>query len=741
LLTLTGTGGTGKTRLALALAANLLDSFMDGIWFVDLSAITDPFLVTPAIAQVLGVREAGQQALLETLKQAVRDRQLLLVLDNFEQVVTAAAEVAELLAVAPGLKLLVTSRTPLHISGEHEFPVPPLGLPDPTQPATSEGLSQYEAVALFIQRAEAARPDFQVTNQNAPAVAEVCARLDGLPLAIELAAARIKLLPPQALLSRLSNRLQLLTGGARDRPARQQTLRGTIDWSYSLLDGGEQVLFRRLAVFVGGCTVEAAEAVCTPDGRPGLDVLEGLGSLVDKSLLQQGTGPDSQPRFRMLETIREYALERLVGSGERDEIHRRHAEHYLVLAEAAEPELRGQHQALWLERLSREHDNLRGALGWALDRGDAELALRLSGPLWRFWEIRHPSEGQRWLERALADSAGVAAAVRAKALNAAGNLAMRRFDDEQAAALHTACLALRRELGDQRGVAASLSNLGVVLWHQGKPAAARTLYEESLAAWRELGDAWSVAVLLNNLANALVDLGDTGAAGAMYDESLGLFRELGDRAYVAGVLNNLGKWAREQGDYARAAALSRESLVLRWELGDRPGVAVSLDNLAVVAQRRGQGQRAARLWGAAEVLREVLGFPLPPEDRAVHQRAVAAARAQLGEEACATAWAEGRALPLEQAIADALAPEAPPAARTGGAAAARPAGPLTRREHEVAVLLAQGLTNRQIAQELVISESTAGIHVEHILAKLGFHSRAQVAAWVAEQGLRSASAD
>jgi len=393
LLTLTGTGGTGKTRLAIAGASALVDQFADGVWFVDLSSTADASLVTATIAQALSIREVGQEAPLETLKQALSDRQTLLVLDNFEQVVAAATDVAELLAVAPGLKVLATSRAPLRISGEHEVPVPPLGLPDVAHP-TSENLSQYEAVALFIQRAEAARPDFRVTNENAPAVAEICARLDGLPLAIELAAARVKLLPPQALLGRLTNRLRILTGGARDRPARQQTLRGAIDWSYGLLDENEQPLFRQIAVFSGGCTLQAVEAVCIAATDLTDDLVDGLGSLVDKSLLRQEAPSSSEPRFRMLETIREYALERLEESSEAESLRLRHANYYLSLAQQAQPALRGPRAARWLEQLEAEHENLRAALSWAVEADERDVGLRLAGTLGEFWEMRgHLSEG------------------------------------------------------------------------------------------------------------------------------------------------------------------------------------------------------------------------------------------------------------------------------------------------------------------------------------------------------------
>src|SRR5688572_13755648 len=403
LLTLTGPGGIGKTRLALQAAADLLEDFPDGTYLMLLATLTEAELFLPAVAETLGVRETGEQPLDESLKDYLHERRLLLVLDNFEQVLEAAPTVTELLAVAPGLKVLATSRAPLGLYGEHVYPVPPLTLPDLKRPPPLERLTQYEAVGLFLERARALKPDFEVTNESAPAVAEICVRLDGLPLAIELAAARIKMLPPKAILQRLTSRLKLLTGGARDLPERQRTLRATIEWSHALLDEGEQLLFGRLAVFAGGRALEAIEAICDAEGDLPVDAFEGVSSLVDKSLLGQEEGPNGEPRFVMLETIHEFAREKLQGSGEAEQIKRVHAEYFLTLAEEAFPELRGPDQLEWLERLEAEHDNIRTALSWALEGKEVEVALRLGGALSWFWSMRgYYGEGRRWLEEALA---------------------------------------------------------------------------------------------------------------------------------------------------------------------------------------------------------------------------------------------------------------------------------------------------------------------------------------------------
>ncbi|MFQ5796796.1 MAG: BTAD domain-containing putative transcriptional regulator, partial [Candidatus Bipolaricaulia bacterium] len=647
LLTLTGVGGSGKTRLGLKVAADLIDHFEDGAYFVDLSPLRDPELVISAIAQTLSVKEFGDRPLIDILKRFLRGKQMLLLLDNFEPVVAAAPQVAELLATSPRLKLLVTSREPCHVSGEHVLQVPPL--------------IQSEAVQLFIERALAVNPDFAVTDENASTIAEICIRLDGLPLAIELAAARITLLSPQALLKRLGNRLKLLTGGGRDLPARQQTLRATIDWSYDLLDASERTLFRRLSVFVGGGTLEAVEAVCVKTGDLELevDVLAGLASLMDKNLLQQKEQADGEPRFRMLETIREYGLERLETSGEAEATRHTYADYYLALAEEAEPELHGgPEQEMWLDRLEMEHDNLRAALEWLEQSEEVEEELRLAGALWWFWFIHgYLSEGPERLEGALAEAEGsdVSATVRAKALHGAGVLTLFQGDLGRAAELLEEGLALFRELENKRGSAYSLRELGHVAAKQGDYGRAATLSEESLALSREIGDKWDAAYSLIGLGHVARHQGDLGRVTELCKESLTLFRELEDKPGIADSLRELGVTAAVQSDYGRAVALFKEALALYREVGYKPGSTESLEGLAGVAGANGQPERAARLFGAAEALREAIGFPLPPSYRAdYYDRNVAAVRTKLGEEAFAMAWAEGRAMTLEQAIAYAL---------------------------------------------------------------------------------------
>jgi predicted ATPase len=658
LLTLTGAGGTGKTRLALQLAADRLDDFSDGAFCVDLAPIRDPELVTATIAQTLGIRESGHHPLWESLKAYLAEKQLLLVLDNFEQVLPAAARVVELLQAAPGLKVLVTSREALHVSGEQEFPVPPLSVPEAERRRPVSVLGQYGAVALFVQRAAQAKPEFALTEANAVAVAEICRRLDGLPLALELAAARVKLFAPEALLSRLANPLKLLVGGARDRPSRQQTLRETIQWSYHLLNGGERRLFRRLCVFVGGCTLEATEAVCSPDGELETELLEGVASLVDKSLLQQAAGPAGEPRFWMLETIREYGAEALRQSGEEPLLRRRHRDWFLALAEQAVPEYSGREAGAWLERLETEHDNLRAALEWS-GQYEPEGALRLAGALWRFWMGQGClGEGRERLGAALRGAERRAelrrSGMRAAALDAAGVLAYQQGDYTASRSLLEESLALFRELEDKGGIALCLTHLGLLAYFQGDYTASRSLLEESLAMLSELGDRKGMGLALNALGRVAYEQGDYVAARSLPAESLTIFRETGHQWGIAASLDSLGRVVYDQGDYSAARSLHAESLTIRREMGNKLSIAEPLESLARLAAQGREWERAVRLWGAAAALRETIGAPRSPLWRAEWERDLGAARAALGEEAFAAAWAAGRALPLEEAVAYAL---------------------------------------------------------------------------------------
>ncbi len=616
LVTLTGPGGVGKTRLSLQAAADLLNDFGDGVCFVPLAPMSDPDLVVPTIAQTLGIKEGGGQPLLDLLKASVHEKRLLLLLDNFEQVVAAAALLSDILTACPQLKMLVTSRAVLHLRSEHEFPVSPLALPDLEHLPANETLAQYTAVALFLERARAARPDFQLTAASSRAIAEICVRLDGLPLLLELAAARIKLLPPQALLARLSHRLQVLTGGGRDVPARQQTLRNTLAWSYELLDGEEQRLFRRLSVFAGGCTLGAVEGLYTALGELPADLLNGVASLMDKSLLRQTEQEGEEPRLLMLETIREYGLEALAVSGEMEGTRRAHAAYYLALAEQAELELGGPQQGAWLDRLEREHDNLRAALQWSLEQaGDEEAgqrretALRLGGALYMFWwTLGHWSEGRTFLERALAASEGVAPSVRAKALYAAASLSFIQSNYERTEALSEESLALYRELGDQRGIALSLWVLGNVAWVRGVTAKARSLLEEALALFKEVDDKEYAAYSLFSLGLLASSQGEYARACTLFEESLVLFREIEHKRGIAHTLSQLAlALFVSQGDQARVRSLLEECLALSREIGFKEGIAASLLYLGQLALSQGHSATARSQVEESVVLYKEMG--------------------------------------------------------------------------------------------------------------------------------------
>src|SRR2546430_11302200 len=655
LVTLTGTGGVGKTRLALGVAAAVNADFADGICFVALAPLIDPGLVLSTIAQALGVQEQGSRPLLEGLQDHLREKQLLLLLDNFEQVVSAAPVVAELLVAAPRLRVLVTSRTSLHLSGEHEFVVPPLALPDLRNLPPPDRLLQYGAIRLFVARAQAAHSAFVMTGENATAIAAICQQVDGLPLAIELAARRSKLFAPQALLSRLRNRLKLLVGGAQDLPLRQQTLRGTIAWSYDLLGQDEKALFRRLAVFVGGCTLEAAEAVCTAQGDLLIDVLEAVAALVDKSLLRQETQADGQPRLLMLETIREYALERLAASGEAEAVQRQHAIFFLRFSEEAEPKIRGAEHFLWRTRLEVEHDNLRAALRWTLESQEAEMGMQLAFSLVAFWRASNQDrEGRNWCEQVLAQPGTRArTAARAMALLAAGAMTMFQGDLPQAQLLLEESIAIGREVGRaaKRTLALALALLAYGVLLQGNLGAARELAEEGVRLFREVGEAWGTALALNHLGRATLELGGPVAARPRLEESAALFRAgnmqrlamplntlgrvalrqgdepgarayceealavaraTGDELFIAEALAQLGTVALHVGDSGQATALYQQSLTLIWTRGYRECIAEDLAGLAATASLLRPPERAARPFGAGEAVRPGSGIPLFP---------------------------------------------------------------------------------------------------------------------------------
>jgi predicted ATPase/DNA-binding CsgD family transcriptional regulator len=589
LLTLTGTAGVGKTRLALQVATELLDDFADGVYFVPLAPITDPHLVIPTIAHSLGLTETTNQPVLELLQTYVQDRHLLLLLDNFEQIITAAPLLAALLEACPDLKLLVTSREVLHLRAEQQFPVPPLSLPDLKQLPDTETFPRYTAIALFLQRAQATRPDFQLTTGNARTVADICIRLDGLPLAIELAAARIKVLSPQALLARLERRLQVLAGGARDLPERQQTLRNTIQWSYDLLGAEEQRIFRCLAVFVGGFMLEAAEAVFTAREKVAGDVFHAVTSLIDKSLVQQQQPTDAEPRLMLLETIREYGLECLAANEEMEVTRRAHAAYYLQLAEEAEPHFGGPEEAAWLDRLERELNNLRAAMQWAVEGGEAgesiETALRLVLALRRFWMVRSSfNEGRDVLKRALASSEGVAPLLHAQALEAAGMMAFFQDDFEQVDLLCRESLALYRELEHTPGIALSLFWLTSVSEQRGNWMEARQLMEEALALFKQVGNREYIAWSNARLATQLALQGEYTRARALREETLRRFREQGNLFGVAAQLNASAYGLfLSGGDPARVRSLAEEGLARARELCHPSLICQALGYLAELA--------------------------------------------------------------------------------------------------------------------------------------------------------------
>jgi predicted ATPase/class 3 adenylate cyclase len=651
LVTLIGPGGTGKTRLGLQVAAEAGQGFSGGVSFVPLATIDDPALVASAIGHAIGIRDAGARPPEEPLLEYLREREVLLMLDNFEQIVVAAPLVGRLLAGAPQLKVIVTSRSPLHISAEHEFPVPPLQLPDPRHLPSLESLSQYESVALFIERARSVKPDFAVTNENAPAVAEIAARLDGLPLAIELAAARVKLLSPRALLARLEHRLGVLDSGSRDLPERQRTVRGAIAWSYDLLDDAGRPLFARFSVFRGGASIDDVATVCAADEDADGDTFGLLAGLVDQSLLRQEASED-EPRFGMLETVREYAAERLAESGETDTIRSRHADVFLALAEEAEAELTGNAQTAWLDRLEREHDNVRAAMAWYVDHRQAEPALRFGAAIWRFWQMRgHLREATERLDRVLALEADCdKLEPRARGLEAAGGIAYWMGNMPSARSYYERSLELRRQLGESRGIAEALYNLAFPIFIAGTDnPKALELLDASLALYREIGDRPGIAKCL--WAQASQD--QTQAPRPRLLEAMSIFRALEDRFNLGWVLRSLGKDAIETGEFDGARSWLRESLSLFAEASDVSGITVLVGEMADVATRQGAPDRAMTLKGAAYALQASSGTDLAESLGAdVEARLELAGR--LTESAAREAWQRGLAMTRDEAVAYAL---------------------------------------------------------------------------------------
>jgi predicted ATPase len=692
LITLTGPGGTGKTRLAVQAASDAVDSFPGGIRFVNLAPLFDPKLVVSAIAQGVGIREAPGRPLIEVVKEHLASLgRMLLVLDNFEQVAAAAADVSEILDACPGVTAMATSRTALRVYGEREFPVQPLPLPESDAPLSPGRLLDFPSIALFVQRATAVKPDFSLNLQNADAIVQICRRLDGLPLAIELAAARVKVLPPAGLLARIASRLELLTGGARDLPERQRTLRRAIDWSHDLLTPAEQRLFRRLSVFVGGCTLEAAEAVCDAQEDLGIDLLDGITSLVDKSLLSHVGSGEGEPRFTMLETIREYGKERLEQSGETDGARRAHAAYCLVLAEEGASEMAAAERETWLGRCDAEHDNLRAAVEYLVESGNAEWGLRLGSALFWFWEPReHLTEGRRSIMALLElPGANSVSAYRAQALYAAGVLADAQLDFDSSCEFMNRSLEVQLELGDKQGIATVESALATVsnkagfqvkarahmerallLWKelgsgrfvlglhnlaniskkQGDYAIARTAYETTLEAFRSTGDIRGMAVALNGLGDVAAAQGDLEGARRLYDDSLAQFQQIEDLWGVAGVLRDLGDLACRGHNHLHAAAWYKDALAVFHKLGHRRGMAVVLEHLAACASYSDRPDCALKLAGAAAIIRAKLGISLSAMEHDDLDQTIKRACEKLSTAEQTKAWAEGRSMTADQAL-------------------------------------------------------------------------------------------
>jgi predicted ATPase/class 3 adenylate cyclase len=652
LLTLTGAGGTGKTRLALRVAADVLTEYRDGAFFVDLSAVTDPALVPSAIAQALEVREEAERPILEAVKDHLGSKELLLVLDNFEQVAEAGGLVVEeLLTAAPELRILVTSRVVLSLRGEQEYAVPPLEPPDVDGLLDLQALRRIEAVQLFTDRAVAVSPRFQVTEKNAAAVAAITARLDGLPLAIELAATRTKVLTPEQMLPRLQECIGVLGSGPKNVPERQRTLRGAITWSHELLDPAEQELFARLSVFRGGWTLESAEAICELEGL-GLDILDGLSSLVDQSLIRRSEPEENDPRFSMLETIREFGQEQLEARGERDLLCRRHAEYFLDLAVEAEPHLVAEDQGKWLDICDREHANIRAALRWAIDAGEADRAQEPAGALWRFWQQRgHQAEGRAWLEEILASPSGRRPSPgRAKAMIGAGGLAWWQQDREAARASYESALAIERELGDPARTAEALYNLSFVVAGEDIDAAAGML-EEALDLFRQAGDEAGEAQVQGMLVIRDAEARNWGPVITRLEETSAIWRRLGDRIHLGFDLVWLAFAYGRVGRASEARAAGLEALDLFCEVDNSTGILITIVDLSWLATWEGRHEDAIRLASASESLMEKAGGPPGGFAGLLEGDPTAEARPHLDEDVAQRAWDEGRAMSLDETVA------------------------------------------------------------------------------------------
>ena len=782
-MTLTGAGGSGKTRLALEAARGLIEAYPDGVWFVELAPLSEEALVPKAVAEALKVPERPQEPIADTLVEVLKDKQMLLVVDNCEHLVgTTARLVDRLLDSCPRVRILATSREALGVEGEARWPVPSLSVPGQERAASSEALVGYESVRLFAERARERESAFSLNPENAAWVAEICRRLEGSPLAIELAAARISTLSLERIAQRLTDSLKLLTGGARTAVDRQRTLKGTLDWSHDLLSEPERILFRRLSVFAGGWTLEASEAVGSGEGIAEGEVLELLYGLTEKSLVVAKGSDQGGVRYRLLEPVRQYARDKLEESEEAEEVRRLHAEFFLALAEQAEPELWGPDQVVWFGRLEIEHDNMRAALSRLIEQDEPELGVRLAVALRWFWHGQgHYGEGRRWLEEALSMDSRASVAARVKALSAVGWLAMdqddtdrvlaaaeeglelskgteiedlfgasfsrmlgsvarMRGDYERATQRYEESLVQSRKAGDRMGIAYSLLNLMIVASDQGDHERTTVLYNEGVALCRESGYSALLAEYLVSMGNEFLLRGDYKRATALNEEAAALLRERGHKGGLEFALDNLG-WAALLGqDHTRAMEMFKESLVLSLKLGDKLVAVESLEGLACIVGARVQAERAARLFGAARGLRKALGYEQAPRARALREPYLAAARSRMNDAVWEAAFAEGQSMGLEEAVAYALSPEEPfatmpPAAAQPPAPASEHPGGLTTREVEILKLVATGMTSSQVAEELFLSPRTVETHLTSIYHKLEVSSRAAATRFAFEHGL------
>ena len=781
LLTLTGAGGSGKTRLALEVGRDLIGAYSNGAWLVQLAPLSEGALVPKAVAEALEVPERHGEPIADTLADILRDRRLLLILDNCEHLLESSARLVDrLLDSCPRLRILATSREAIGVEGETRWLVPPLSVPDPRRGPSSE---ESESVRLFVERARSRDPSFSPGQHNAVWVADICRKLEGVPLAIELAAARVGALSVEQISDRLGRCLDLLTRGGRTAEPRQRTLKGTLDWSHDLLSETEKVLFRRLSTFAGGWTLEAAETVASGEGVEEGELLDLLSGLVEKSLVVTEEISEGGIRYRMLEPVRQYAREKLEDGGESETVLCRHAEFFLGLAEKARPRLRGPEDAEWLERLEREHDNMRAALSWGLERGEIKLALRLAGALGTFWYAHsHSDSGRKWLEAALARDDRASVTVRIKALEALYWLTFDQWDHDRSEAIAMEAMELSSEAQIEGSLAASLRIMSAgPAWVRGDNERGRELLEESLAISREAGDEVMIAEALIQLAGTEWGLGNTQRGNEIYQEGIDLCRKAGytyrlpdfllslgyqlllagdyergaalneeaavicqERGYKRSLdlaLDNLGWAALLQGDHDRARKYYEESLVVCKDLGDRAVASESLDGMACVAGAKGEFERAGRLFGAAqamrETLREAVAFQQTPEEEAWREPYRGTARSRLGGPAWEEALAQGRAMSIERAVEYALSDEdtsAPVPPPTPAPTPGHPVG-LTPREVEVLKLVATGMTNAEVAKELFLSPRTVQRHLNSVYHKIGVGSRTAATRFALENGL------